>query len=227
MGVSMNENKAVKNGYWILAAFMMILGIIGVIISGREAVGYLKSPVNLNSISSDELDDVTYGKVELSKTFLYGCFDVSYEMENGLKTPKSYSYILYIGDYAAGDAKFIGISVNENNIEVMDKIVDESWEAIQSGEPLEEFSELELKGKFRKMTEDEYTNMIETLTDMGIESSVAQENIVRLVLDENGTTDSIMFILFGMGVSLIVIGIVWLICLMVIWLKRNSANIAK
>lgn len=209
-----------ETGYLVLAIFVLILGIAAVVISGKETIGYLKGPVDLNTISAGDLKDAVYGEVELSKAYLYGCYDISYRTEEGIKIPESYFYVLYIGDYASGNARFIGIEVNEERITQMDKIVDESWEAIESGQPLEEFSELTIKGKFKKMSDDGYTNFANALTKMGLESSVIQKNSLRLVLEENGTTDKNMFILFGTGGILILAGFIWMVCLIVIKFRR-------
>ncbi|MDE7157842.1 MAG: hypothetical protein K2O02_07885 [Lachnospiraceae bacterium] len=216
-----SESKTGKYGYLLLALFVLVLGIAAVMVSGSETIGYMKGPADISSMSGSELEDVVYGEIELSKAFLYGCYDISYNTENGIKTPETYSYILYIGDYVSGNAKFIGIEVNEDKIEDMDRIVDESWEAINAGKPLEEYSELKIKGKLKKMSDDGYTSLANELTKMGIDSSTIQKNTLRLVLDENGTTDNNMFILFGAGVILILTGIIWSICIILIKHKKK------
>lgn len=216
-----SESGLGKYGYMVLAVFVLVLGIAAVTVSGSETIGYMKGPADISSLSVSELEDAVYGEIELSKAFLYGCYDISYNTENGIKTPETYSYILYIGNYVSGDAKFIGIEVNEDKIEEMDRIVDESWEAIKAGKPLEEYSQLKITGKIKKMSDDGYTGFANELTKMGIESATIQKNTLRLVLDENGTTDKNMFILFGAGVILILIGSIWSICMILIRHKKK------
>lgn len=215
------KSKTGNYGYLILAVFVLILGIAAVMISGNETIGYLKGTTDISEISGSNLKDVVYGEVELSKAYLYGCYDISYKTENGIRIPETYSYILYIGDYVSGNAKFIGIEVNEDKIEEMDRIVDESWEAIEAGEPLEEYSVLKIKGKIKKMSDDGYTDFTNELTKMGIDSTTIQKNTLRLVLDENGTADKNMFILFGAGVILVLIGTIWSISIVFIKYKKK------
>lgn len=216
-----SESKTVKYGYLMLAVFVLVLGIAAVMVSGSETIGYMKGPADISSMSGSELEDVVYGEIELSKAYLYGCYDISYNAENGIKTPETYSYILYIGDYVSGNARFIGIEVNEDKIEEMDRIVDESWEAIKAGKPLDEYSELKIRGKIKKMSDDGYTNFANELTKMGIDSATIQKNTLHLVLDENGTSDNDLFILFGAGVILILTGTIWSVCIILINHKKK------
>lgn len=210
------------NKYFVLAIFILIIGLVGVLLSGNEVIGYIKGYTDLNVISSSDLEDIVYGEIELSKSYVYGCYDISYSMKDGVKTPETYYYIVYVGDYANADAKFFGIEVGKEKITRIDAIVDESWEAIKAGAPLKDFSELKIDGKFKKMTEDGYTNFLNTLTKMGIENLDVQNNTIKIVLDENGKTDNNMFILFGTGGILLVAGIIWIICLIVMVMKKKD-----
>lgn len=184
---SMKAASMKRSMVWVIILFAIGLGLLA--FKANDAIELFKGPRDLLDTPVEELEDVTYGKIDLSNAYVYGCYSEQYNKEKGssITSTTHYYYLISVGDEVS--SKYIGIKVKADKYSKMEKITKETLAYLSGEEESDSNTQLKIKGEMKSMEPAVYKHFKETMTKSGLTDEQIKEYSLNLMLVENSTLE--------------------------------------
>lgn len=196
----MNKQKQDLGGLMLPGILLFLLGLFFIVPVIGDLGLALQGPVDFASLQPHEIVDGMYVEATLDANF--GCFAEEYEENeetHKVRTTDLY-YVIWTGDEYAEDWRYMGIKVDDSQMEAMEMMAEETYNYGCAETPLV------YTGKIFKMTPTEYTYFEEYFLESDFTAEEIEAATIPYCIRTSYTADWI-YSTIGAGVFLAVIGI--------------------
>lgn len=189
---------------------IIILFIAGAIFIGVQLpnlVALMKGHVKFETLAPDEIKEniIVDATIEVN----FGAFLEEYEENTKTHVTRTTDmwYVIWTGDDDDVDYRYMGIKVPASDISKMDDMADATY-YYEYVEPIE------YSGAIKKMDDEEYRYLKEYFLESGFTEDELGDYIIPYYINAGaltGSSEGGVYVFFGLGVLLVVIGIIMLI----------------
>lgn len=197
------KKKSAKKVFWI-SLLMVLGGVLIMAIMLPSILMVLKEHKQFESLSPEEITTNVIVDVELDTNL--GCFmeEISENTTTHEQRTIALYYVIWTGDEAATDFRYMAIRVPAGDEDAMEAIAEATY-------LLEEIEPVRYSGKIAKMSDEEYQYLIDYLTDMGFTEEEIEEYTIPYYINVGafvGEAAVHIIAVFLVGIALIIVAII-------------------
>lgn len=197
------KKKSIKKSI-MPTIILLIIGLLFIGMEGSEVKSLLKGHQQFETLAPEEINDELIVDVSLDTNF--GCFAEYYEenTDTHVRHTTDLYYVIWSGEEVDEDFCYLGIKIPTSDESKMDAMAVATYN-------YENFETVEYSGAIKKMNDEEYECFKTYFTTSGWSEAEFEEWTVPYYISVGelvGDSAAMVYVLFGIGVGLILIAII-------------------